>query len=98
MKNKKIPEIRFPQFSGEWVEKRLGEVGNLKYGKGQSEIINLKGNYPIIGTGGILNYSGNYLYDKESVIIGRKGTIDKPTYINKPFWCVDTTFYIEFFL
>jgi len=95
--NTKIPEIRFPEFSGEWVEKRLGEIGHLKYGKGQNEITNSKGNYPIIGTGGILNYSGDYLYNKESVIIGRKGTIDKPTYINKPFWCVDTTFYIEFF-
>ena len=31
MKNKKlIPEIRFPEFSGEWVEKRLGEIGKIE--------------------------------------------------------------------
>jgi type I restriction enzyme S subunit len=93
----KIPEIRFPEFSGEWVEKRLGEIGEIKYGKGQNEITNKGGIYPIIGTGGILGNSGEYLYDKESVILGRKGTIDKPIYINKPFWCVDTTYYFKFY-
>jgi len=94
---KNIPQIRFPEFSGEWEEKRLGEIGNIKYGKGQNEIKNKIGNFPIIGTSGILGTSGEYLYDKESVILGRKGTIDKPIYINKPFWCVDTTFFFEFY-
>jgi len=36
MKNKKIPEIRFPEFSGEWVEKRLGEVCEIIMGQSPS--------------------------------------------------------------
>ena len=36
MKNKKIPEIRFPEFSGEWIEKRLGEVCEIIMGQSPS--------------------------------------------------------------
>src|SRR5687767_15112479 len=42
-----------------------------------------------------MGFSNHFLYDKESVLIGRKGTIDKPKYINEPFWTVDTLFYTE---
>lgn len=35
------------------------------------------------------------LYDKESVLIPRKGTLNNVIYVNKPFWSVDTMFYSE---
>lgn len=35
----------------------------------------------------------DYLYDGESVCIGRKGTIDRPLFLNGKFWTVDTLFY-----
>ena len=49
--------------------------------------------YPVMGSGGCFTYCSKYLYDGEAVLLGRKGTIDKPLYINGKFWAVDTMFY-----
>lgn len=49
--------------------------------------------YPVIGSGGPFAYASDYLYSGESVLLGRKGTIDKPIYINGPFWTVDTMYW-----
>ena len=62
-------------------------------GKDQKAIENSNGKYNIYGTGGIIGKTDYYLYDKESIGIGRKGTIDKPFYFDKPFWTVDTLFW-----
>ena len=72
---------------------KLKEILELKYGKSQKKITSNNGRNPIIGTGGILGYSNVFLYDKPSVIIGRKGSINNKMYIDFPFWVVDTTFY-----
>ena len=47
----------------------------------------------MLGTGGVMEYVDEFLYSGESILIGRKGTIDKPRYINDSFWTVDTLFY-----
>ncbi len=39
----------------------------------------------------------DYLYDGESVCIGRKGTINKPMFLTGKFWTVDTLFYTQSF-
>jgi type I restriction enzyme, S subunit len=78
-----------------WAVKKLGEVLKIKHGKSQKEIEDVSGQYPILGTGGLMSYGNQFLYDKPSVLIGRKGTIDKPQYMNTPFWTVDTLFYTE---
>ena len=49
--------------------------------------------YPVLGTGGIITYIDKFLCDWECVLIGRKGTINKPQYMKTPFWSVDTLFY-----
>ena len=49
--------------------------------------------YPVIGSGGVFAYSSKYAYDGESLLLGRKGTIDKPMYYKGKFWTVDTMFY-----
>ena len=72
---------------------KLKEILELKYGKSQKKITGSNGRYPIFGTGGILGYSNVFLYNKPSVIIGRKGSINNKIYIDFPFWVVDTTFY-----
>lgn len=53
------------------------------------------GDYPVYGSGGIMTYIDRYAYDKPSVLIPRKGSIDKLYYVEKPFWNVDTIFYTE---
>ena len=48
---------------------------------------------PVYGSGGVFSYTDDYLYDGESLLLGRKGTIDKPIIVNGKFWTVDTMFY-----
>lgn len=73
----------------------LNELVKIKYGKNQKKVENPNGNYPIYGTGGLMGYADEFLYDRPSVLIGRKGSIDKVKYTDKPFWTVDTLFYTE---
>lgn len=49
--------------------------------------------YPVMGSGGQFAYASQYMYDGEVVLLGRKGTVDKPLYFNGKFWAVDTMFY-----
>ena len=73
----------------------LADLAKIKYGKNQKKVLSELGNIPIYGTGGIMGYATDALYDKPSVLIGRKGTINKVKYIEQPFWTVDTLFYTE---
>lgn len=49
--------------------------------------------FPVYGSGGVFAFAKDYLYDGESVLLGRKGTIDKPLYVNEKFWTVDTMYW-----
>ena len=71
----------------------LGELVSIRYGKDQKKVMSDSGTVPIYGTGGLMGYATEALYDKPSVLIGRKGTIEKIRYVNHPFWTVDTLFY-----
>ena len=73
----------------------LGELVSIKYGKNQKNVLSEDGGVPIYGTGGLMGYATKALYDKPSVLIGRKGTINKVRYVDHPFWTVDTLFYTE---
>lgn len=72
---------------------KLSELATIKYGKNQKKVACDTGSIPIYGTGGLMGYAAEYLYDKPSVLIGRKGTIEKVRYVTHPFWTVDTLFY-----
>ena len=73
----------------------LRDIASIKYGKNQNKVASVDGNIPIYGTGGLMGYATKSLYDRSSVLIGRKGTIDKVRYVTHPFWTVDTLFYTE---
>ena len=79
----------------EWEVKKLKDIANICYGKSQKEIETDDGKYKILGTGGVIGYTNDFLWNQPSVLIGRKGTIDKPQYIEEPFWTVDTLFYTK---
>lgn len=79
----------------DWECVNFSEVLKIRHGKSQHEITSIVGKYPILATGGIIGYTNSYLYDKPSVLIGRKGTIDVPQYMDTPFWTIDTLFYSE---
>jgi type I restriction enzyme S subunit len=79
----------------DWKEIKVGDCLTIMHGKNQSQIVNPEGKYPILATGGVIGRTNSYLSNKPSVLIGRKGTIDRPQYIDTPFWTVDTLFYSE---
>ena len=86
-----VPALRFPEFTGEWKEYAIGMVLSIGNGRDYKHLHN--GDIPVFGTGGYMTSVDDFLYDGESVFIGRKGTINKPLYYNGKFWTVDTLFY-----
>ncbi|MEC4768201.1 restriction endonuclease subunit S [Halomonas sp. CUBES01] len=78
-----------------WGIPKLKHLARIRNGRDYKIVEVESGGYPVIGSGGEFARANDFLYDGESVLLGRKGTIDKPLYINGPFWTVDTMFYTE---
>lgn len=78
---------------GEWTHGTVNDLVAIVYGKSPSEIEKLDTGIPIYGTGGISGYTDCSLCVGPSIILGRKGTIDKVQFSEAPFWAIDTTFY-----
>jgi type I restriction enzyme S subunit len=77
----------------DWEEGKLGSLIEIKYGKDHKKLND--GTIPVLGSGGIMRYAESALYDNESVLIPRKGSLNNVMYIDEPFWTVDTMFYTE---
>ncbi len=71
---------------------RFEDVLEIKNGRNQRAVENPKGKYPIYGSGGIMGYADDYICDAQTVIVGRKGSINNPLFVEEPFWNVDTAF------
>ena len=72
--------------------KNWGEILSIISGKNQKAVTNSNGKYPIYGSGGRMGYADEYLCPPGTTIIGRKGTINSPIYVDEYFWNVDTAF------
>ena len=75
-----------------WEVKKLKYILNIYNGQDYKHVLSSDG-YPVIGSGGEFAKASDYLYDGEAILFGRKGTIDKPLYVDCKFWTVDTMFY-----
>jgi type I restriction enzyme S subunit len=87
--------LRFPEFTEEWNREKIASILTIGSGKDYKHLS--KGTIPVFGTGGYMASVDDFLYEGESVCIGRKGTINKPLYFNGKFWTVDTLFYTHSF-
>ena len=76
-----------------WESTKLSELVYIVYGKSPADIKKLNSGIPIYGTGGISGYTDTPLSNGPTIILGRKGTIDKVQRCDGPFWAIDTTFY-----
>lgn len=91
--------FNFPNFDGVlenglpkgWRTEKLATVCEVKYGKDHKHLGD--GNIPVYGSGGIMRFADKALYENESILIPRKGTLTNLFYVSKPFWSVDTMFY-----
>ncbi|HAT1795949.1 TPA: restriction endonuclease subunit S [Legionella pneumophila] len=75
-----------------WKKIRLKRAVTINNGKDYKSVESVDG-YPVFGSGGVFAYSSEFLYNGEAILLGRKGTVDKPLYVNGAFWTVDTMFY-----
>lgn len=74
-----------------WNKDKLSTVLEIKYGKDHKKLND--GKFPCLGSGGIMRYVDSYLYDDESILIPRKGSLNNIMFQNSPFWTVDTMFW-----
>ena len=78
-----------------WEVEKIGSVLSLEYGKALQENKRIKGDYPVMGSNGIVGYHNEYFVESPAIIVGRKGSAGKITYIEKNCYPIDTTFYVK---
>lgn len=81
----------------EFKKVKLKDVLTIKNGKSQKSVEAENGIYGIYGTGGLMGHTNSYIAKENSIIIGRKGTIDKPLFVKEKYWLIDTAFYTDNF-
>jgi type I restriction enzyme S subunit len=80
-----------------WLEKRLGDVLQLEYGKPlDSSNRAIDGLYPVYGANGVKDRSNKYYCDKPSIIVGRKGSAGEVNLTEEKFWPLDVTYFVTF--
>lgn len=77
---------------GVYPRKQWKDVLTIINGKDYKKVADPDGLYPVYGSGGFMGRANDYLCPANSVVVGRKGTIDKPFVVTEKFWNVDTTF------
>ena len=92
-----VPRVRFPEFrkAKAWGKKPFSRLFTVGNGRDYKHLGS--GSVPVYGSGGYMLSVNDYLYDGESVCIGRKGTINNPFFLSGKFWTVDTLFYTHSF-
>jgi type I restriction enzyme S subunit len=78
-----------------WETVKLGQIIKLEYGKGLNEKDRFfDGAHPAFGANGIKSRTNLYLYDKPSIIVGRKGSAGELTLVREKFWALDVSYYL----
>jgi type I restriction enzyme S subunit len=78
-----------------WVIKKMKYFVRICNGSDFKDFTLEDGGYPVYGSGGVFSRSSKFIYDKISVLLGRKGSVDKPKIVDEPFWCSDTTYFTK---
>ena len=71
---------------------KWSDVLTIINGRNQNAVECEDGEYPIYGSGGVMGKANDYLCPPNCTIIGRKGNINNPIYVETKFWNVDTAF------
>lgn len=93
-----LVRARFVEMFGEiedcdkWESKIWNEVVTIKNGRDYKKVLVSDGGYPVVGTGGEIARAGKYLCPENTIVVGRKGSINNPMLMKEKFWNVDTAF------
>ena len=82
----------YTQLPEGWAICKMKQITSITNGKSQKNVETLNGIYPIYGSGGVIGRANQNLCIAGSTIIGRKGTINNPIFVEEHFWNVDTAF------
>lgn len=81
--------------NSEWKECFWGDIATLEYGKSLKNYKDKEGQFPVYGTNGLIGSNDSSLCDHPGVIVGRKGAYRGIHYSSKPFYVIDTAFYLK---
>ena len=93
-----LVKARFVEMFGDiddvkkWERKKWQEVVEIRNGKDYKKVLVKKGGYPVYGTGGEMARASEYLCLENTIVVGRKGSINNPLLVKEKFWNVDTAF------
>ena len=82
-------------FNGDFPMERWEECLSITNGKKYDGEYQQSGTYPICGSGGIMGYGKQKLCPGKTVILGRKGNINSPIFMESEYWIVDTAFCLD---
>ncbi|MFT4928031.1 MAG: type I restriction enzyme S subunit [Phenylobacterium sp.] len=74
------------------MKKSLRELAVVQYGRSPNDVRADDGNYPIYGSGGLVGYAAEQLFSQSGIVVARKGTLDKPSYVEDGYWVIDTAY------
>jgi type I restriction enzyme S subunit len=69
----------------------LSELLVIKNGRDHQSLDD--GLIPVFGSGGLMRYVNKAIYEHESILLPRKGSLGNIQFANQPFWTVDTLYY-----
>ena len=73
----------------------MGDVIELKYGKALIAEDRIPGEFPVVGSSGIVDFHDEPLINRPGIVVGRKGNVGSVIWLDKPFYPIDTVFYVE---
>ncbi|MEM4722100.1 MAG: restriction endonuclease subunit S [Candidatus Methanomethylicaceae archaeon] len=77
-----------------FVNKKLGDIIELKYGKGLPKRLRKPGQFPVYGSGGVVDFHNEALVSGPGIVVGRKGSIGTVFYEKNDFYPIDTVFFV----
>src|SRR3989442_510384 len=79
---------------GEWASRRLGDLFQLEYGRSLPESNRRRGLIPVVGSAGVVGTHDTSARKGPGIVVGRKGSIGRVTWVRGDYWPIDTTYYV----
>ncbi|MCL0091821.1 restriction endonuclease subunit S, partial [Dehalococcoidales bacterium] len=93
--HKEFRDTEIGRIPKEWEVVKIADVLSLEYGTGLPEKDRILGEYPVVGSNGIVGYHNQAIVEGPGIVVGRKGTIGAVSWIDRDFWPIDTTYYVK---
>ncbi|WP_311746326.1 restriction endonuclease subunit S [Proteus penneri] len=95
--DKKVPDIRFKGFSGEWAQESVFNIAPLQRGFDLPKNLVKAGTYPVVMSNGINGFHNSFKAKAPGVVTGRSGTIGNIHYIDIDYWPHNTSLWVTNF-